>query len=158
MLGLALCLYLMRDILAVSNALSQALQRKDQDILNAIKLVEICMKNLQMMRDVWDSLLYEISSFCLKYDIDVPNMNDVFLLESTTLLKDKVYPLVYLLVTLSLVPPISTTTVERTFSVMKFIKNELQNEMGDEWMNDNLIVFIEKMYLIVLIRIRRTMI
>ncbi|KAH9802996.1 DUF4371 domain-containing protein [Citrus sinensis] len=69
-------LYLMRDILAVSNALSQALQRKDQDILNAIKLVEICMKNLQMMRDVWDSLLYEISSFCLKYDIDVPNMND----------------------------------------------------------------------------------
>ena len=75
-----LSLYLMRDILAVSNALSQALQRKDQDILNAIKLVEICMKNLQMMRDVWDSLLYEISSFCLNHDIDVPNMNDVFLL------------------------------------------------------------------------------
>ena len=67
------------------------------------------------------------------------------------MLKDKVYPLVYLLVTLSLVPPISTTTVERTFSVMKFIKNELQNEMGDEWMNDNLIVFVEKMYLIVLV-------
>ena len=57
----------------------------------------------------------------------------------------------YLLVTLALVFPISTTTVERTFSVMKFVKNELQNEMRDEWMNDNLIVFIENMYLILLI-------
>ncbi|KDO47792.1 hypothetical protein CISIN_1g044782mg, partial [Citrus sinensis] len=75
-----LSLYLMRDILALSNELSQALQRKDQDILNAIKLVEICKKNLQMMRDNgWDSLLSEASSFCLKHDIDVPNMNDVFL-------------------------------------------------------------------------------
>jgi len=75
-----LSLYLMRDILALSNELSQALQRKDQDILNAIKLVEICKKNLQMMRDNgWDSLLSEASSFCLKHDINVPNMNDAFL-------------------------------------------------------------------------------
>ncbi|ESR45578.1 hypothetical protein CICLE_v10003781mg, partial [Citrus x clementina] len=75
-----LSLYLMRDILALSNELSQALQRKDQDILNAIKLVEICKKYLQMMRDNgWDSLLFEASSFCLKHDIDVPNMNDVVL-------------------------------------------------------------------------------
>ncbi|ESR36962.1 TTF-type domain-containing protein [Citrus sinensis] len=44
-------LYLMRDILTLSNKLSQPLQRKDEDILNAIKLVEICKKNLQMMRD-----------------------------------------------------------------------------------------------------------
>ncbi|KAH9697276.1 TTF-type domain-containing protein [Citrus sinensis] len=44
-------LYLMRDILTLSNKLSQPLQRKDDDILNAIKLVEICKKNLQMMRD-----------------------------------------------------------------------------------------------------------
>ncbi|KAH9686893.1 TTF-type domain-containing protein [Citrus sinensis] len=31
-----------------------------------------------------------------------------------------------------------------TFSVMKFVKNELRNWMGDEWMNDNLIISIEK--------------
>ena len=65
--------------------------------------------------------------------------------------KDKVYPLVYLLVTLALVLSVSTATVERTFSVMKFVKNELRNRMGNEWMNDNLIVYIENMYLIVLI-------
>ncbi|KAH9751300.1 TTF-type domain-containing protein [Citrus sinensis] len=46
--------------------------------------------------------------------------------------KDKVYPLVYLLVTLALILPVSTATVERTFSAMKFVKNELRNRMGDE--------------------------
>ena len=51
--------------------------------------------------------------------------------------KDKVYPLVYLVVTLALVLPVSTATVERTFLAMKFVKNELQNRIGDEWMNDN---------------------
>ncbi|ESR64798.1 hypothetical protein CICLE_v10010399mg [Citrus x clementina] len=209
-----LSLYLMKDILALSNEFSQALQRKDQDILNAIKLVEICKKILQMMRDNgWDSLLSEASSFCLKHDIDVPNMNNVFLpwannrfnkvnmelflclaclclndtftafdkdklvrlaqfypkdfspielmalksqlqiyimdMHSSTefaglkgigdlakrmveIKKDKVYPLVYLLVTLALVLPVSTATIERTFSAMKFVKNELRNQMGDE--------------------------
>ena len=27
---------------------------------------------------------------------------------------------------------------------MKFVKNELRNQMGDEWMNDNLIICVEK--------------
>jgi hypothetical protein len=34
-------LHLMKNVLGTTNELSQALQRKDQDILNAIKLVEI---------------------------------------------------------------------------------------------------------------------
>ena len=37
------------------------------------------------------------------------------------------------------------TTVERSFSVMKYRKNELRNEMRDQWMNDCLVVYIEKM-------------
>ena len=36
------------------------------------------------------------------------------------------------------------TTVERSFSVMKYRKNELRNQMRDQWMNDCLIVYIEK--------------
>ena len=35
-------------------------------------------------------------------------------------------------------------TVERSFSAMKYIKNELHNQMGDQWMNDYLVVYIEK--------------
>ncbi|KAH9689345.1 TTF-type domain-containing protein [Citrus sinensis] len=52
--------------------------------------------------------------------------------------KDKVYPLVYQLVTLALILPVATATVERVFSAMNFVKNRLRNRMGDQWLNDNL--------------------
>ena len=55
-----------------------------------------------------------------------------------------VYPLVYLLVTLALVLPVATATVERTFSAINIMKNRLRNRMGDQWMNDHLLVYIEK--------------
>ena len=58
--------------------------------------------------------------------------------------KHETYLLVYLLVKLALTLPISIATAERSFSVMKYIKNELRNRMGDQWMNDCLIVYIEK--------------
>ena len=51
---------------------------------------------------------------------------------------------VYLLVKLALTLPVATATVERSFSAMKYIKNELHNRMGDQWMNNCLIVYIEK--------------
>ncbi|XP_062104209.1 uncharacterized protein LOC133815378 [Humulus lupulus] len=53
--------------------------RKDQDIANAMKLVEICKKRLQAMRDnEWDSFLNQVSTFCAKYNVDVPDMDDTF--------------------------------------------------------------------------------
>ena len=58
--------------------------------------------------------------------------------------KYQTYPLIYLLVKLVLTLPVAITTVERSFSAMKYIKNELCNRMGDQWMNDYLIVYIEK--------------
>ncbi|XP_021834644.1 zinc finger MYM-type protein 1-like [Prunus avium] len=51
-------LHLMKRILGITNDLSQALQKKDQDIVNAMDLVKICKGRLQSMRDNgWDSLL-----------------------------------------------------------------------------------------------------
>ncbi|XP_057779685.1 uncharacterized protein LOC130998270 [Salvia miltiorrhiza] len=35
-------------------------------------------------------------------------------------------------------------SVERAFSAMKLVKSDLRNRMQDEWMNDSLIVYIEK--------------
>ncbi|CAN6708544.1 unnamed protein product [Malus baccata var. baccata] len=250
-------LHLMKDILGITNELSQALQRKDQDIVNAMKLVGVCKQRLEIMRKSgWDSLLSEVSEFCLKHDIDVPNMDDMFLSrrrgqrkaqavtnmhhycvgifyvvldwqlqelnnrfnETTTELllclaclcpadsfsafdsqkllrlaqfypkdfsmnelvilkiqletyildmrssiefsglkeigdlakkmvqckKHKVYSLVYLFVTLALTLPVATATVERAFSAMKILKNRLRNRMGDQWMNDNMVIFIER--------------
>ena len=58
--------------------------------------------------------------------------------------KQDTYPLVYLFVKLVLIILIATAIVERSFSAMKYIKNELHNRIGDQWMNDCLIVYIEK--------------
>ena len=54
------------------------------------------------------------------------------------------YPLVYSLVTLVLILPVATAIVERAFSAMNIIKNQLRNRIGDQWMNDCLVIYIEK--------------
>ncbi|XP_042437182.1 uncharacterized protein LOC122023161 [Zingiber officinale] len=58
--------------------------------------------------------------------------------------KNTIFPLVYRLIELALVLPVATASVERVFSAMKIIKTDLRNRMGDEWMNDSLVVYIEK--------------
>ena len=58
--------------------------------------------------------------------------------------KNVLYPLVYSLVTLALILPVTTATVERTFSVMNIIKNRLRNQIEDQWINDCLVTYIEK--------------
>ena len=44
-------LHLMKTILGITEELSKALQKNDQDIVNAMTLVKICKERLQMMRD-----------------------------------------------------------------------------------------------------------
>ena len=58
--------------------------------------------------------------------------------------KNVSYPLVYLLVTLALILLVATATVERVFSTMNIIKNRLCNQIGDKWINDCLVTYIEK--------------
>ena len=58
-------------------------------------------------------------------------------------MKDRVFPMVYRLVELALLLLIATTSVERVFSAMKAVKTDLRNRMGDEWLNDSLVVYIE---------------
>ncbi|XP_068322482.1 uncharacterized protein [Pyrus communis] len=45
---------------------------------------------------------------------------------------------------LALVLPVATASVERAFSAMNIIKGPLRNKMGDQWLNDSLVVYIEK--------------
>ena len=59
-------------------------------------------------------------------------------------MKDRVFPMVYRLVELALLLPVATVYVERVFSAMKAVKTDLRNRMGDEWLNDSLVVYIEK--------------
>ncbi|CAH9089888.1 unnamed protein product [Cuscuta epithymum] len=54
------------------------------------------------------------------------------------------YKLVYRLIQLALVLPVTTATVERSFSTMKYIKNDLRNKIGEEYLTDCLVCYIEK--------------
>ena len=58
--------------------------------------------------------------------------------------KDVSHSLVYSLVTLALILLVATATVERAFLAMNIIKNRLHNRIGDQWMNDCLVTYIEK--------------
>ncbi|XP_022863028.1 uncharacterized protein LOC111383182 [Olea europaea var. sylvestris] len=190
--------------------LSQALQKKDQDIQNAIRLLKLCKYALQNMRDNgWDTLLSKVIQFCVDRHISVPNMDDIivskgrpsprdsfaafdvcnlvrlaqlypmdfsseellllrpqldkflmlvrmdeafFNLKSISCVAQKLvetgsscnFPLVYRLITLVLILPVATASVERVFSAMNLIKNDLRNKMGDEMLNGNLVVYMER--------------
>ncbi|XP_019059728.1 PREDICTED: zinc finger MYM-type protein 1-like [Tarenaya hassleriana] len=70
-------LQLMLLILGLTDNLSMALQRKDQDILNAISLVKSTKRQLQQQRDAgWNLLLDNVSSFCEKHNIEIINMEE----------------------------------------------------------------------------------
>ncbi|CAL1401863.1 unnamed protein product [Linum trigynum] len=248
-------LHMMKDILSTTDLLCKALQRKSQDIVNAMRAVETTTKLLNQMRNEdWDSLLAKVTMFCQKHDINVPDLSaphyesrrrqdgitnehfyhfDVFnaaidvqieeirarfddkVLELLKLsssldprdgykafnigaicdLAEKYYPLdfsekdlddlkfelkhfhadapthpklqnlsslaelchglavtgkskefnlVDRLIRLILTLPVSTATGERAFSAMKIVKNRLRNKMNDDFLADNLVIFIER--------------
>ncbi|XP_070008481.1 uncharacterized protein [Nicotiana sylvestris] len=87
------------------------------------------------------------------YIVDVRDVDERFsnlqrLIDlSETLVKIKKhlnYPFVFRLVKFTLLLPIFTTTVERTFSTMKLIKSELRNRMNDEFMSSCLVPNVER--------------
>ncbi|CAN6551746.1 unnamed protein product [Malus baccata var. baccata] len=244
-------------ILGITNELSQALQKKDQYIVNAMTLVEVCKQRLPSLRDYdFGDLLDDVQKFCEEPDIVVPNMEDLrfvpgksrckaprltnfhyycvdlyfqvlntqlnelnnrFNEVNTKLLlcmaclspvnnfasfdKAKIvrlaqlypqdfdrmdlinlpiqldnyihdmkmhsefsslrgigdlakelvktgrcasYMLVYKLLTLALVLPVATASVEKAFSAMKIVKTPLRNKMGDQWLSDSMLVYIER--------------
>lgn len=58
--------------------------------------------------------------------------------------KCKTFALVFKLLKLALLLPVATASVERVFSAMKIVKSHLRNKMGDQWLNDRLVTFIER--------------
>jgi len=65
---------------------------------------------------------------------------------STRMIKKKKhlsFPHVYLLLKLALILPVSTATVERVFSSMKYIKTNLRNRISYEFLNDTVITYFE---------------
>lgn len=58
--------------------------------------------------------------------------------------KYRTYPLIYMFIKLAMFLPIATVTVEKVFSIIKIIKTQLQNRLGSDFMNDCLVIYIEK--------------
>ncbi|CAN1157895.1 Zinc finger MYM-type protein 1 [Linum perenne] len=75
----AFILKMMTRVLSITNELSITLQRKDQDIVNAMRLVHVAKLRLQEMRDNgWEPLLDDVLSFCNKESIPISNMDDLY--------------------------------------------------------------------------------
>ncbi|XP_070054062.1 uncharacterized protein [Nicotiana tomentosiformis] len=211
----------------MSNELNKILQKRDQDIVNVVEFLNITKKRLQEIRESgWESLLDDVSSFCVMHDILIPKMDESYFpgkskrkssVSSDLLLgmaslnpansfanfdkgrimtlakcypndfdevhfRDLSYQLdtfivhmragnpkfsnlegisdlakalveanlvetysyVYLLVKLTLILPVAIATVERAFSSMKQIKNEQRNSMGDQYLNNCLVCYLER--------------
>ncbi|KAI3513615.1 hypothetical protein L1887_20951 [Cichorium endivia] len=58
--------------------------------------------------------------------------------------KHIIFPKVYLLLKLALILPVATASVERAFSAMKLIKTDIHNKMGDQFLSDSLVSYVEK--------------
>ncbi|XP_057535224.1 uncharacterized protein LOC130813404 [Amaranthus tricolor] len=68
-------LHLMGELLGLTDNLFQALQRRGQDILNAICSVSSTKVFVQMFRaNGWDELFIKAKSFCKKHNVEIPNV------------------------------------------------------------------------------------
>jgi hypothetical protein len=64
--------HLMVTILSYTNDLSLCLQRRDQDIINALSLVSVAKNRMQQLRyDGWDLFLQRVTLFCNTHGIQV---------------------------------------------------------------------------------------
>lgn len=249
---------LMQTVLVFTVELNHGLQKKDQDIVNAVELIDLTKMQLHTLRQDtgWEDFLKEVESFCIKNKIKIPDMDafykpvgrdrrfyvkiknlnryhvDMFLSVidrqlqeldnrfdevNTELLicmaafsplnsfaafdKEKLiklagfypndftslellhlpaqlnlyiidmhnderfanvrtlaelsvnlvetnkigrYAAIYKLLKLVLVLPVATASVKKVFSVINYVKNELRNKIGDQYLNDCLVTFFER--------------
>ena len=72
----------MREIFEITEHLGQALQKKSQDIVNAIWLVKSTKILLEQMRsdDGWETFFIKVFEFCMEHDVVVPNMEETYIL------------------------------------------------------------------------------
>jgi hypothetical protein len=69
-------LHLMEKIMKITDVLCVKLQSKTLDIANALDIVSNTKLLLaELTEGGWDSLIEEVGAFCLKHEINIPDMN-----------------------------------------------------------------------------------
>ncbi|XP_039121805.1 zinc finger MYM-type protein 1-like [Dioscorea cayenensis subsp. rotundata] len=109
--------------------------------LAELYLEDFSLTERMMLEDQLATFIYDV-----RHDDDFANIGDLrgFAIKMVDTGKCTIFPLVYRLVELALVLPVATASVEKAFSAMNIVKTDLRNKMGVEWMNDSMIVYIEK--------------
>jgi hypothetical protein len=73
-------LHLVAEIMGITDMLCQAMQRKSQDIVNAMTLVRTTKALLQKLRESgWNTFFQRVESFCIKHKITMPDMGASYL-------------------------------------------------------------------------------
>uniref|UniRef100_A0A453B994 DUF4371 domain-containing protein n=2 Tax=Aegilops tauschii subsp. strangulata TaxID=200361 RepID=A0A453B994_AEGTS len=75
-------LCLMEEILEITEDLGQALQKKSQDIVNAMRLVCTTKVLLDEMRsdDGWEAFFDRVVEFCVNHSIDIPDLGETYIM------------------------------------------------------------------------------
>jgi hypothetical protein len=72
-------LHLMKELMGITDLLCKKLQLKSQDIVNAMDNVTTTKKLIQNLREHgWDNLITDVTCFCNKQGIIVPNLEDFY--------------------------------------------------------------------------------
>ncbi|GJR22881.1 RNA-directed DNA polymerase, eukaryota, reverse transcriptase zinc-binding domain protein [Tanacetum coccineum] len=102
---------------------------------------EFSINELSRLSDQLDNYIHD-----MRKDERFIGLKDVgeFSKKLVELKKHTTFDLVYLLIKLVLILPVATASVERTFSAMTFVKNKLRNSIGDQFLNDCLVTYVEK--------------
>ncbi|CAH9119282.1 unnamed protein product, partial [Cuscuta europaea] len=75
-------LHLIKEIMSITDLLCQHLQKKSQDIINAMHLVSSTKMLIQKLREGgWDNFLEIVKVFCQKHEIEVPNMKSPYVVK-----------------------------------------------------------------------------
>jgi len=72
--------HLLLTIFGYTDELCKALQKRDQDIINAIELVEMTKFHLQVLQEdnEWETFMKDVTSFCVKHRVKVPDMDGFY--------------------------------------------------------------------------------
>ncbi|XP_022856681.1 uncharacterized protein LOC111377785 [Olea europaea var. sylvestris] len=119
---------------------SQALQKKNQDIQNAIGLLNLSFDKNKLLRL---AQFYHLDFNREEFLLLRPHLDKFFMLvrmDETFFNLNSISCAAHLGFDLT----VATASVERVFSDMNLIKSNLCNKMGDDWLNDNLVVYVEK--------------
>ncbi|KAL6574542.1 hypothetical protein OROMI_011827 [Orobanche minor] len=135
-----------------------ALQRQDQYIFNALRLVASTKLLLQKMKDEsWNDLLSVVKSFCQVCNIDIPELSSSYRSRGPrarneqsdhTLEHHYRLTIFYEAINCQLIElyhRFSDSAMElRSFPAMNIVKTRIQNKMEDGFLNDSLVLHIER--------------